>query len=62
MVYMAVKVSFTSSVFDTSRLVNLGILSREYLAHSPWLRSLYEKLAVTRIMEMVLDMSTDAKG
>ena len=27
MVYMAVKVSFTSSMFDTSRLVKLGRLS-----------------------------------
>ena len=59
MSYLKVKVSFTSSTFDTRGLVKLGKISGYDLALSSWWSSLAAKLTVSVRMDLVEDMNTD---
>ena len=58
---LKVKVSFPSSMFDTMGVLQLGIFSGDDLALSSWWSRLYEKLAVSGRLGLVLDKATDAK-
>ena len=61
MAYFNVKVSFTSSVFDTRGLVKLGVSYGEDLVLSSWWSSLASKISVSGRMDLVVYMATDAK-
>ena len=59
--YLKVKVSFTYSMFDARGLLKLGRFSGEDLAFSSWWSSLSGKTSVSRRMDRLIDMATDAK-
>ena len=61
MAYFKVKVLFPASMFEARRLVKLGRFSGHELALPSWWSILSEKLAVSGIMDLVADMSTDVK-
>ena len=55
------KLSFSSSVFDTRGLVKLGRLSGDYLTLSSCWISLTKKLAIYERMDLVAEMVTYLK-